>query len=172
MTDFERVLMLQDTDPGVPDSAWWMTPGGGIDAGESELQAAVRELAEETGAVVEPSALAGPLLRRLVIHGYSDQVLAQQETFYLHQVPAPFELDTSGFTDDEKLTVGGWDWLPLAGLTDSGLPVWPADLPELIDLARRPDQWPVDRGVVEESTVDAGDLADQTVLDWAGDTPD
>ena len=50
------------------------------------------------------------LLRRLVIHGYSDQVLAQSELFYVLQVPAPFELDTSGFTEEEKLTIAAWDW--------------------------------------------------------------
>jgi len=168
VTDFERVLLLSDSDPGVPGSRWWITPGGGVDPGEGPLQAAVRELAEETGLVVEPGDLAGPIMRRFVVHGYSDQVLGQSELFYLLRVPGPFELDTAGFTDEEKITIAAWDWLPIDGLDTTVDPVWPVDLSALIDLAKRPEAWPQDSGLVEESTVVAGGLADRAALDWAG----
>lgn len=39
-----RVLLFADRDPGIPGSGWWVTPGGGIDPGETDAQAAVREL--------------------------------------------------------------------------------------------------------------------------------
>lgn len=168
VTDGTSVLMLGDTDPGVAGSRWWMTPGGGIDPGEQPLQAAVRELAEETGRVVAPDELAGPVLRRLVIHGYSDQVLAQTELFYLLRVQAGFELDVSGFTAEEKVTIKAWDWLPIDALDDLSDPVWPLDLADLIELAGRAHEWPRDAGVVEESTVNAGELGDRIVLDWPG----
>jgi len=168
VTDGSSVLMLSDTDPGTPESMWWVTPGGGIDPGEQPVQAAVRELAEETGRVVAAADLAGPLLRRFVVHGYSDQVLGQWELFYLLQVPAPFDLDVSGFTEEEKITISSWAWLPIADLAHRSEPVWPSDLAGLIELAQRPDQWPMDAGVVEESTVDAGDLLQQASLHWSG----
>jgi len=168
VTDFERVLLLSDSDPGVAGSRWWITPGGGVDPGEQPLQAAVREVAEETGLVVEPGSLDGPLLRRFVVHGYSDQVLGQSELFYLLRVPAPFDLDTSGFTNEEKLTIASWDWLLIDDLAATVDPVWPVDLPALIDLAQRPEAWPLDGGLVEESTVVAGGLAERAALDWAG----
>ena len=168
VTDGDSVLLLSDTDPGAPGSGWWTTPGGGIDPGELPLQAAVRELAEETGLVVGPDRLAGPMLRRFVVHGYSDQVLGQSELFYLLRVPEPFELDVSGFTDEEKLTIASWAWLPIAELTDAVQPVWPVDLAELLALAERADDWPVDAGVVEESTVNAGELTGRAVVGWTG----
>ncbi|OJF15212.1 NUDIX domain-containing protein [Couchioplanes caeruleus] len=44
----DRVLLLHWRDP-FDGSSLWEPPGGGIDAGETPLQAARRELAEETG---------------------------------------------------------------------------------------------------------------------------
>ena len=40
----DRVLLEQDTDPGLPGVHWWVTPGGGLDPGESFVAAGVREL--------------------------------------------------------------------------------------------------------------------------------
>jgi 8-oxo-dGTP pyrophosphatase MutT (NUDIX family) len=37
-----------------PDDLCWVTPGGGVRAGETLAAAAVRELREETGIVVTP----------------------------------------------------------------------------------------------------------------------
>ena len=45
ITDGESILLFTDTDPGIPGSRWWVTPGGGIDPGETAAQAAVREVA-------------------------------------------------------------------------------------------------------------------------------
>ena len=49
VTDGEAALMFADTDPGTPGSRWWVTPGGGVDPGESDVETALRELHEETG---------------------------------------------------------------------------------------------------------------------------
>ena len=53
----------------------------------------------------------------------------------------------------------------LAALTE---PVWPGDLAELVALAGQPAAWPVDAGVVEESTVNAGELGRRIALEWPG----
>ena len=57
VTDGTHVLLFADTDPGVPGSRWWVTPGGGMDPGETEEQTALRELEEETGLVLPDGAL-------------------------------------------------------------------------------------------------------------------
>ncbi len=152
VTDGTSVLMLADTDPGIAGSRWWSTPGGGIDPGESPVQAALRELAEETGRQVTEAELVGPVAVRAVVHGYSDQILAQREWFFV-LFTEPFELDTAGHTESEKLTLDGHAWLPLGDLDRQADPVWPADVADLIDLARHRERWPVDLGEIEESTL-------------------
>lgn len=147
-----RVLLFCDTDPGLPDFRWWVTPGGGIDPGETEAQAAVREVAEETGAIITEEQLIGPIARRVAVHGYSDQILEQSECFYLARVD-PFTVDISSFTEEEKITMveHRW-WTPdeLASTTDW---IWPRELVGLIQLADQPTRWPRDLGrQTEEST--------------------
>lgn len=152
VTDGASVLLFRDTDPGLPGTQWWTTPGGGMDPGESEQETAVRELREETGLEVEPSSLVGPVMRRTVVHGYSDQILEQTEAFFV-LTTARFDPDDSGYTEDEKLTLTGVRWWPLTELANAGDPVWPGVLPELVALAETPDRWPWAMGTVEESTL-------------------
>lgn len=155
VTDGVAVLLFRDTDPGIPDSRWYVTPGGGIDPGESELEAAVRELREETGLVATASDLVGPVMRRVVVHGYSDQVCEQSESFYVLVTPR-FEPDITGHTEAERLTLQGHAWLVLESLSDADAPVWPSVLPQLLALADAPQSWPWELGFVEESTVPVG----------------
>ena len=159
--DHDRVLLFRDTDPGKPGVHWWITPGGGIDPGESELEAGVRELEEETGLTITQDELAGPILERRVVHGYTDVVINQEDAFYACWVPA-FEISDAGHTPEERITMTAHRWWSrdeLAGTTEA---VWPRILPDLWDEAdvRRQEaaagaepRPPLDGGEVEESTV-------------------
>lgn len=139
-----EVLLAHDSDPGVAGSGWWVVPGGGVDAGETTRDAAVRELAEETGLRLSPDALGEPVALRTVVHGYSDRVLVQHETFY--RVPVQrFAARPTALTQAEAGRMGDLAWFAWEALPR---PVWPHRLAEL----RRPGSV-VEWGVVEESTV-------------------
>lgn len=156
VTDGDAALMFADTDPGVPGSRWWTTPGGGVDPGESDVEAALRELFEETGWRAAEGDLLGPVMQRVVVHGYSDQVCEQSEAFYVLRTPR-FEPDLSGHTADEQFTLDGHAWLDLSALDAVREPVWPGVLGLLVALADQPARWPWQMGVVEESTVPVAD---------------
>ena len=147
----ERILLFQDSDPGLPGRHWWITPGGGIESGESDLEGAVRELHEETGAVIDVDELTGPLARRTVRHGYTDVVVVQDEVFFA-VVVTPFELDVSGHTEEERLTMTRHRWWGRGELAATAEEIWPSCLPELWE---RFDQGAscIDLGEQEESTV-------------------
>lgn len=155
----DRMLLFQDSDLGLdPVRHWWMTPGGGVDPGESDLEAGVRELWEETGLVVTGADLVGPLLTRTVVHGYSDKVVDQVEVFYVVRVPA-FEVDTAEHTEEEQLTVADIRWWTLADLATTAEDVWPRDVLAVLELVAHPERWrdgPVAAPAVEESSVPAG----------------
>lgn len=158
----DRVLLFQDTDPGYPDQHWWVTPGGGLDPGETEQQAAVREVAEETGLVIAESDLTAPVAYRTVQHGYSDQVLEQRETFFLVRVDH-FTPDSSAFTPEEKITIAGHRWWTadeLAAATAEW--IWPANLLELIAHAGRQAGEARDRDPLDLGPLDLGLVTDES----------
>lgn len=152
----DRLLLFLDSDLGLePVAHWWDTPGGGVDPGEDDLDAVVRELAEETGQHVDRAVVRGPLLERRVLHGYSDKVVDQTEVFFAVRLPA-FEVDSSGYTEEERLCIAETRWWTRAELAATDDEIWPADVLALLDLAARPDDWAAGalRGPsVEESSV-------------------
>lgn len=151
--DAEAVLLFEDSDPGIADVRWWVTPGGGMDPGETEAQTGVRELHEETGLRVAESELIGPLARRVVLHGYSDQVLEQVETFYAVRTPR-FDVDASGHTPQEQITLQSSRWWGVDELAGTDAWIWPQNLRDLVAVTRDPRRWPLELGtVVDESTV-------------------
>ncbi|MDW8801964.1 NUDIX domain-containing protein [Clostridium sp. A1-XYC3] len=48
LDDLNRVLLVKHRDPDT-DETWWTLPGGGIEAGESAVEALTREVKEECG---------------------------------------------------------------------------------------------------------------------------
>jgi 8-oxo-dGTP pyrophosphatase MutT (NUDIX family) len=146
-----RMLLFSDSDPGLPGLRWWITPGGGVEPGESDLEAAVREVREETGLSVAASDLVGPLARRHVVHGYTDVVVQQDEVF-LGVTVAPFEVDVAGHTEEERLTMTRHHWWTREELVAGTEEVWPSCLLELWERFER-GAAEIDLGEQEESTV-------------------
>ena len=126
-----RTLMLFTR---IPDSSnWhrWVTPGGGVDPGESHEVAAVRELFEETGLVI--SDVGEPVYREDIPLPYDEAIYprAHQE-FFFHTVEEEFEPDRSGWTASELIDVTAWRWWSANELESTNEPFEPAVLPQLL----------------------------------------
>ena len=126
-------LLLTHFDPEVGLPPRWITPGGGIDAGETPIQAAVRELWEETGISVSQEALGEKIGEISGRWGWGDgqNHHTYVDHFYKLQVDG-FELDDSGWTEDERRDVLEYRWWKLAALKATGEQVGPHGLADLI----------------------------------------
>jgi 8-oxo-dGTP diphosphatase len=85
--DDGRLLLTQRADLPV-----WVLPGGGIEAGESAAEAAVREAREETGLTVSPTRLVGVYSRPRWRRGGSHELLFAAEPIAGTLRPQPGEV--------------------------------------------------------------------------------
>ena len=112
----------------------WAPPGGGIEAGETEIEAAVRETAEETGWT---DVKVGPALCRWR-HDYTREGVPtrQSETIFLAAGPRrDLEGDLTESHRVDGILATRW-WTPGA-LAESKAVFWPPNLPELVARVRR-----------------------------------
>ncbi|WP_061962191.1 NUDIX hydrolase [Demequina flava] len=130
LLDGQRLLMLRGHDPHQPSRAWWFTPGGGIEPGESERATAVRELAEETGYVLEEQELVGPVWRRTALFDFYSRQYVQHEVFFVAQradADRHTQVDQA-WTADEEDVIDDSAWVTLADLGAADIEIFPARL--------------------------------------------
>lgn len=127
-----RVLLFLTTAPDTSGIARWLTPGGGVDPGETHHEAALRELEEETGLVLD--SLGEPVWSHdfVVQWDAADHDTGHAE-FYTATVDA-FEPSDGQWTDDERVDVLAHKWWTLAELISTDEAYEPA---ELVNLVRR-----------------------------------
>ncbi|MCG5216303.1 NUDIX domain-containing protein [Streptosporangium soli] len=103
----DRVLLLRWRDP-VSGRILWEPPGGGIEAGETPLQAARRELAEETGLPEAAVRDVCVLVRR--DGWWRGRRSIATEPFYLARFDHRPQVRPAGFTAEERETFLGFGW--------------------------------------------------------------
>ncbi|MFJ1618086.1 MULTISPECIES: NUDIX hydrolase [unclassified Streptomyces] len=125
----DRILLVHGFEPEDPASTWWFTPGGGLEGEETREQAALRELAEETG-ITEVEL--GPLLwQRMCSFPFDGRRWDQDEWYYLARTTQT-ATDTSGLTGLEQRSVTGLRWWTSAELSAARETVYPTRLAELL----------------------------------------
>ncbi|MFE0735155.1 MULTISPECIES: NUDIX hydrolase [Streptomyces] len=127
----DRVLLLRGHEPDDPDDTWWFTPGGGLEGEETREQAALRELAEETGIT---DVRLGPVLwQRYCSFPFAGRRWDQDEWYYLARTSGRGEAPgPQALTELETRSVAGLRWWTCAELSAARETVYPTRLAELL----------------------------------------
>ncbi|MDB5733842.1 MAG: hypothetical protein JWN16_479 [Alphaproteobacteria bacterium] len=119
-----RVLLIRFV---LPDMTFWATPGGGVEPGETPLQAAHRELHEELGIAV---ALEGPVHAATGIFEFEGELIENADTFFTGRYDGTPKL--TGMIAAESASLQDVRWWTLDEMDNTGEDIFPRDLARAI----------------------------------------
>jgi 8-oxo-dGTP pyrophosphatase MutT (NUDIX family) len=110
--------------------AFWATPGGGVDPGESFEEAACREMLEETGVRIDDP---GPQVarREASFQLPTGEMVAADERFFLILIQ-DLEVSAKNWTELEHDVMSAHRWWSHADLKSTTDRIWPEDLVQML----------------------------------------
>ncbi|GLF99004.1 NUDIX hydrolase [Streptomyces yaizuensis] len=125
----DRILLMHGFDPKDPSDDWWFTPGGGVEGTETRAEAALRELAEETGITAVEL---GPVVwRRICSFPFDGRRWNQDEWYFLARTDRT-DAALGDLTELERRSVRGLRWWTSAELSSARETVYPTKLAGLL----------------------------------------
>ena len=119
-----RVLLIHFV---LPNMTFWATPGGGVEPGETPLQAAHRELQEELGIAV---ALEGPVHQAVGIFEFEGALIENTDIFFAGRWDGVAHL--IGATETESAALTEARWWTLGEVEQTPEPIFPRDLAKVL----------------------------------------
>ena len=129
-----QVLLLQCQDPARPGDLHWISVGGAVDPGESRVEAALRELREETGIEAEPRELTEPIHRGDYRFSWDGVEYLNRATVYALPCDRRVEVSLAGLEPGEVGNVLTAAWWTPEELAADGTAANP-DLPDVMNIA-------------------------------------
>jgi 8-oxo-dGTP pyrophosphatase MutT (NUDIX family) len=127
-----RVLLQQGFDPGRPEAgSWWLTPGGGLNDGESVEDGAVREVLEETGLRLSPAQLGPVIATRVAYFEFEHRQFRQSESFFAVDVET-FTPQHHGWDEVEQRALLDHRWWTVEELRTTDEAVYPSELADVV----------------------------------------
>jgi ADP-ribose pyrophosphatase YjhB (NUDIX family) len=127
----DRVLLIHARDPEDPGHHWWELPGGGLDEGESLVDAARREVTEESGIVLP--ALGRELWVRESRFHYKGRDHHRVDHVFLARTPSTTPQAPLKPTENEKAGLIERRWWSAAELRECSDKLLPGNLADLLD---------------------------------------
>jgi 8-oxo-dGTP pyrophosphatase MutT (NUDIX family) len=110
--------------------AFWATPGGGVDMGESFEEAACREMFEETGLRIDDPGRQ-VARREASFQLPTGEMVTADERFFLIRIH-DFEVSAENWTELEHEVMSAHRWWSHVELKSATDQIWPEDLAEML----------------------------------------